>query len=105
MSLFESIQNYCLSKPFTEESMPFGGDVWVVKVHGKMFALCSIEHIPFQINLKCQPEYALELRANYHAVTPGWHMNKTHWNTVTFDPSEISLKFLFELIMAYQSLT
>jgi predicted DNA-binding protein (MmcQ/YjbR family) len=50
------------------------------------------------MNLKCDPEYAEELRAQYDCIKPGWHMNKKHWNTITYHPSEIDLKFLKELI-------
>lgn len=77
----DEIRSYCLSKAFTEETLPFDNDVLVFKVMGKMFALISIS-APDTINLKCDPEYAVELRERYTAVQPGWHMNKKHWNTV-----------------------
>ena len=78
----DEIRTYCLSKPFTEETLPFDEDTLVFKVMGKMFALISIS-APDTINLKCDPEYAAELRERYTAVQPGWHMNKKHWNTVS----------------------
>jgi predicted DNA-binding protein (MmcQ/YjbR family) len=78
----DQIRNYCLSKPFTEEGMPFDDDVLVFKVMGKMFALISISE-PDSINLKCDPEYAIELRERYNAVQPGYHMSKKYWNTVS----------------------
>ena len=78
----EEIREYCLSKKGVEEGLPFGEDTLVFKVMGKMFALISIS-APDTINLKCDPEYASELRERYTAVQPGWHMNKKHWNTVS----------------------
>ncbi|MBL7943070.1 MAG: MmcQ/YjbR family DNA-binding protein [Flavobacteriales bacterium] len=77
----EEFRLYCLSKPGVEEGLPFGPDVLVFKVGGKMFALCPLE--PFDsINLKCDPELAIQLREQYPAVQPGYHMNKKHWNTI-----------------------
>ncbi|GAB4017702.1 MmcQ/YjbR family DNA-binding protein [Spirosoma koreense] len=81
----ESIRDYCLAKPGAEESFPFGGDALVFKVGGKMFALLATESQPTTINLKCDPERAILLREEHTAVAPGYHMNKTHWNTITVD--------------------
>ncbi len=92
----EEIRNYCLSKPGTEETLPFDEDTLVFKVMGKMFALISITD-PDTINLKCEPEYAIELREKYEAIRPGWHMNKKHWNTVELITG-LSTKFISELI-------
>ena len=78
----EFLREYCLKKPHTTEETPFGLDPLVFKVHGKMFALCSIQNF-VSISLKCDPDKAEELRATYTAVTAGYHMNKKHWNTVT----------------------
>ncbi|MDA8930332.1 MmcQ/YjbR family DNA-binding protein [Bacteroidia bacterium] len=78
----EFLREYCLKKPHTTEETPFGLDPLVFKVHGKMFALCSIENF-VSISLKCDPDKAEELRATYTAVNAGYHMNKKHWNTVT----------------------
>jgi predicted DNA-binding protein (MmcQ/YjbR family) len=78
----EFLREYCLKKPNTTEETPFGLDPLVFKVHGKMFALCSIENF-VSISLKCDPDKAEELRATYTAVNAGYHMNKKHWNTVT----------------------
>ncbi|MEX0811604.1 MAG: MmcQ/YjbR family DNA-binding protein [Chitinophagales bacterium] len=80
----ESFRDFCLSLPDTTESMPFGGDVLVFKVSGKMFALTDIDLFK-SINLKCDPEKAIELRTEYTEVSPGYHMNKKHWNTVDMD--------------------
>lgn len=72
---------YCAAQPGSEETTPFGPAVLVYKVAGKMFALLSIEP-PLTINLKCDPQEALILRESFAAVTPGYHMNKKHWNTI-----------------------
>jgi predicted DNA-binding protein (MmcQ/YjbR family) len=73
--------------PETTEEQPFGPDVDVYKVAGKMFAISSPEKTPPAISLKCEPALALELREEYPAVTPGYHLNKDHWNTVDLDGS------------------
>jgi len=73
---------YCLAKPNVTEGTLFGADTLVFKVGGKMFALASLEEVPPRVNLKCDPERALDLRDRYEDVTPGYHMNKKHWNTV-----------------------
>ena len=73
---------YCLSRPGAEETTPFGPEVLVYKVGGKMFALTVPEDVPPRVNLKCDPDRALELRDQYEAITPGYHMNKKHWNTL-----------------------
>jgi predicted DNA-binding protein (MmcQ/YjbR family) len=78
-------REYCLSKPQTTEGTPFGPDVVVFKVGGKMFALASLDEVPATANLKCHPDLALELRDRYEQVTPGYHMNKKHWNTVEIE--------------------
>ncbi|MEM7216977.1 MAG: MmcQ/YjbR family DNA-binding protein [Pseudomonadota bacterium] len=78
---------YLLSKPAAELDYPFGPDVAVPKVRGKMFATLGEEAGVARVNLKCDPEEALMLRDVFDAVTPGYHMNKTHWNTVILDGS------------------
>lgn len=83
----EQLRIFCLSLKGVEEGFPFGEDTLVFKVMGKMFCLCGMERKPFQCNLKCDPEKAIELREEYSGVIPGWHMNKTHWNTIIFDGS------------------
>jgi predicted DNA-binding protein (MmcQ/YjbR family) len=82
----EEFREYCLSKPAVSESFPFDENTLVFKVAGKMFALTDLANI-FSINLKCQPEKCLELREHYNCVNPGYHMNKTHWNTIIVDGS------------------
>jgi len=81
----ESFRKYCLSKPGATEDMPFGEDVLVFKVGGKMFAVAPLDEVPATANLKCDPDLALELRDRYEQVRPGYHMNKKHWNTVEID--------------------
>jgi predicted DNA-binding protein (MmcQ/YjbR family) len=81
----EQFREYCLSKIAATESMPFGEGVLVFKVAGKIFALAALDEIPATVNLKCDPDLALELRDRYEQVRPGYHMNKKHWNTVEID--------------------
>ncbi len=92
----ELLREYCLKKKGVTESMPFGPDVLVFKVMDKMFALTNLEG-EFRIALKCDPDYAIELRENYPSVIPGYHMNKKHWNTIIVDGS-IQDKLIFEWI-------
>ena len=81
----ETISQYCLSKKGAVEDFPFDEETLVFKVGGKMFALIPLEKIPLQINLKCDPEKAIELREQFEDVQPGWHMSKTHWNTILLE--------------------
>jgi predicted DNA-binding protein (MmcQ/YjbR family) len=78
-------RKYCLSKPRATEGTPFGPDVLVFKVSGKMFALAALDEVPTTVNLKCDPDLALQLRDRYEQVTPGYHMNKRHWNSVEIE--------------------
>lgn len=77
---------YCLEKPGVTEEFPFDNRTLVFKVCGKMFSLLDIESFD-SINLKCEPEKAIQLREHYPSVIPGYHMNKKHWNTVSCDGS------------------
>ncbi|NWK56703.1 MmcQ/YjbR family DNA-binding protein [Verrucomicrobiaceae bacterium N1E253] len=77
--------DHCLALKGVEETTPFGPDVLVYKVMGKMFALTSPDGFPSRVNLKCDPERAVELRDEYASILPGYHMNKRHWNTVVLD--------------------
>lgn len=92
----EQFRNYCLSKTGTTEETPFGPTTLVFKVVGKLFALAGLETFE-SINLKCDPERAMELREKYDGVVPGYHMNKQHWNTVIMDGS-ISDELILEWI-------
>ena len=78
----EDVREYCLKKRGVTEGLPFGEDTLVFKVAGKIFAIASLDKVPPRMNLKCDPEVALDLRDRYEDVTPGYHMNKKHWNTV-----------------------
>jgi predicted DNA-binding protein (MmcQ/YjbR family) len=80
----EDIRRICLSKKGVTESFPFDDDTLVFKVAEKMFCLSNLTP-PISINLKCNPERAIELRERYEDVIPGYHMNKKHWNTVKLD--------------------
>jgi predicted DNA-binding protein (MmcQ/YjbR family) len=90
----ESFRAYCLKKSGVTEEFPFDENTLVFKVVGKMFALTDLVDLPFTINLKCDPEKAVELREKYDSVQPGYHMNKKHWNTVTIDNSIPELELL-----------
>ncbi len=90
----EKYHNFCLSLPVTSEGFPFGETTLVFSVKGKIFALLDVEEFE-SVNLKCDPDEAVELRERYEAVQPGYHMNKKHWNTVLFDGS-IPDKLLLE---------
>jgi predicted DNA-binding protein (MmcQ/YjbR family) len=93
----EELREYCLNKPGTEETLPFGPDVIVFKVRGKAFLLLPLDEAPLRFNVKCDPDLAVELREQYSCVLPGYHMNKKHWNTVVVDGS-VSVKQLKEWI-------
>lgn len=82
----QQLYEFCWSKKGVTEHFPFDEDTLVFKVGGKMFCLCSLQQFEKgnpTINLKCDPERALELRAEYDAIAPGYHMSKVHWNTIT----------------------
>lgn len=92
----ESFRDYCLAKPGVTEGFPFDERTLVFKVMGKMFALTNVDLFQ-SINLKCDPEYAIELRETFQAVKPGYHMSKKHWNTVTVE-GDLTEKLLIDLI-------
>jgi predicted DNA-binding protein (MmcQ/YjbR family) len=94
----DALRRYCLKKEGKiSEEFPFDEYVLVFKVNGKIFILISTNTHPVTINLKCEPERAIELREQYPSVEPGYHMNKKHWNTVTLDGS-IPPKEIFAMI-------
>ena len=92
----EAIRAYCLSKKGTDEGFPFGDTTLVIKVGGKIFILINLDGDP-SMNLKCDPDRAIELREENPAIIPGYHMNKKHWNTVILDGS-LSKKLILEMI-------
>ncbi|MEV7525448.1 MmcQ/YjbR family DNA-binding protein [Streptomyces sp. NPDC091371] len=79
----EQLRAFCLGFNAAVEEFPFTPETSVFKVLGKMFALSALDAEPLKVNLKCEPELAVRLRAEHEAIVPGWHMNKRHWNTVT----------------------
>ncbi|MEV0114594.1 MmcQ/YjbR family DNA-binding protein [Streptomyces sp. NPDC050844] len=81
----QELRTFCLSFNAAVEEFPFNPDTSVFKVLGKMFALCHLDAQPLKVNLKCEPDMAVQLRAAHPEIVPGWHMNKRHWNTVTVD--------------------
>lgn len=82
----EELRDYTLSLNSVTESFPFGEDTLVFKTNDKIFLLVSLSAAPLQFNVKCDPEYAIELREQYPlSILPGYHMNKKHWNTVIVD--------------------
>jgi predicted DNA-binding protein (MmcQ/YjbR family) len=83
----EELRERCLALPGSTEEFPFGDEVSVFKVGGKMFAASHLDAEPLQISVKCEPELAVQLRADHPAVAPGYHLNKRHWNTITIDGS------------------
>jgi predicted DNA-binding protein (MmcQ/YjbR family) len=98
----EQIRKHCLVKKGVKEEFPFDEDTLVFKVLGKIFLLASLETIPLQINLKCDPENAVELREKYEAVQPGYHMNKKHWITVIINGSIPNQRILEWINESYQ---
>ena len=97
---------YCLSKPGTTQEYPFDGTSAWIKVAGKLFALTNVSEMKiggdivpsfYFANLKCDPERAIELREEYEAIEPGWHMSKKHWNSIYFDRG-LKDSFIKELI-------
>lgn len=94
----EDFRNYCLAKKGVTESFPFDEQTLVFKVMGKMFALSGLEQQPARVNLKCDPERAIELREEYDGlIIPGYHMSKVHWNTVELEMN-IPHQLILELI-------
>lgn len=108
----ETYYEYCLSKKGVTEHFPFDEDTLVFKVGGKMFALSSLsqwEKGNPSVNLKCDPERTQELRAEYDAINPGFHMSKVHWNTIAVN-QDVPNALLKELIdhsydLVFKSLT
>ncbi|TDU43100.1 putative DNA-binding protein (MmcQ/YjbR family) [Gelidibacter sediminis] len=97
----EQLRQYCLNKKAVTEAFPFDKDTLVFKVLGKMFALFPLEKWEAGegwVNLKCDPDYALELRESYESIQPGWHMSKTNWNSVLIYKGELSPALVLKLI-------
>ncbi len=92
----ELLREECLSLPYVEEKFPFDEYTLVFYVGSKLFALTDLQ-TPNSVNLKCDPEQAIELRERYMGIVPGYHMNKKHWNTVAFN-ADVSDKLILELL-------
>ena len=86
----EHARDFCLALPETTEGFPFGPDVLVFKVAGRMFATLAMDEDPARMNVKCDPDDAVRLRDEYECVEPGYHMNKRHWNTLVLDGSVVN---------------
>jgi len=93
----EEVRAYCLNKKGVTEDFPFDEETLVFKVLGKMFLLTNVNDIDISVNLKCEPELAVELREKYESVQPGYHMNKKMWNTVNYN-GEFSEKDFYKMI-------
>jgi predicted DNA-binding protein (MmcQ/YjbR family) len=100
----DHLLEYCLAKIDAAESFPFGPEVLVLKVKGKVFLLVPLNSYPLRFNVKCDPERALMLREEYASIIPGYHMNKKHWNTIILDgtvPDRLILEMIdhsYELV-------
>lgn len=97
----EQLRDFCIAKKGVTEHFPFDEVTLVFKVMDKMFALSSLdkwEKGEESINLKCDPEKALELREEFEGINPGWHMNKRLWNTITINNADVSDNLVRELI-------
>lgn len=92
----ELLREECLSLPYVEEKFPFDEYTLVFYVGSKLFALTDLQ-TPNSVNLKCDPEQAIELRERYMGIVPGYHMNKKHWNTVVFN-ADVSDKLILDLL-------
>jgi len=95
------LHEYCLNKKGVTETFPFDKDTLVFKVLGKMFALFPLEKWEKgegSVNLKCDPDYALELRETYQSIEAGWHMSKKHWNSLYIYKGELTPQLVFQLI-------
>jgi predicted DNA-binding protein (MmcQ/YjbR family) len=96
----ETFYEYCISKKGVTEHFPFDKVTLVFKVGEKIFALSSLtdwENGEPSVNLKCNPDFALELRAQFSDIMPGYHMSKVHWNTININQS-VSDTMIKELI-------
>jgi predicted DNA-binding protein (MmcQ/YjbR family) len=94
----ETLRDYILQKSLVTESFPFGESTLVFKVKEKIFLLAALDASPLQFNVKCDPDYAIELREEYpESVLPGYHMNKKHWNTIIVD-GQLSKKLLLKFV-------
>ena len=101
----EDLREYCISLPEVEECFPFDEVTLVMKTGGKMFALIPLDEVETCISVKCNPELAIELRETYSCVEPAFHMNKTHWNTISVNNTDVGLTELVNMIHESDELT
>ena len=97
----EQLRDFCINKKGVTEHFPFDESTLVFKVMDKMFLLTGLnnwEKGESKVNLKCNPEKAIELREEYEGIIAGFHMNKKHWNTVSINSSDVSDDLVRELI-------
>ena len=93
------LKKLCLGFPGAFEDFPFGPETSVFKVEGKLFAISALERSPLNVSLRCEPELAEQLRRSYpDAVTPGYHLNKRHWNTVLCDGSAVPDEMVRDMV-------
>jgi len=93
----EHFRTYCLEKKGVTEEFPFDENTLVFKVMGKMFSATNLQREVFTVNLKCDPEWAIELREEHQDILPGFHMNKKHWNTIQME-GELKGKLIIKMI-------
>lgn len=79
----ESIREYCLSMPLTSEDMAFGEDYLLLRVGGRIFVCLGLAREDYTVTVKCDPDYAIELRDRYSEIQPAWHWNKRYWNQIS----------------------
>lgn len=101
----EAIRSYCLSMDEVTEGFPFGEETLVFKAGGKIFLLLALDEQPARMNVKCDPDRAIELRETYTSVLPGYHMNKKHWNTIVLDGELDAAAVKSEIAHSYQLVT
>jgi len=102
MLSLETLKNYCLAKLGVTDCFPFDDETLVFKVSNKMFALTNINKPILEVNLKCEPFMAEDLRRNFDAIKPGYHMNKKHWNTIVLDGSIPDEQIFFLIDLSYE---
>ena len=93
----EDLREYLLAKPHTTEGLPFGPTTLVFKVADKMFALVGLDDPDLRLNLKCDPNRALDLRERFEGIQPGYHMSKKHWNTLYIHEYDLRDELVHEL--------
>lgn len=99
---FDELKSYCLKKKGVVVDFPFDTQTLVFRVGSKMFALTNMNKFPLQVNLKCEPYLAEELRSEFTSIKPGYHMNKKHWNTVVIDGTLDDGKLFWMIDMSYK---